>query len=169
MLTHSKWKHALNHYKNKQWALFAIYKIHSYWIAPHIFKVHGKNRTVANLVVVDFLLRENRRQVASFPYELKLESEISPLKKCFNVQMGTKKRLGKPYNMDEFQISSRNNSFHPLFIFPFTARKFWFCAHKISQNQLNISGSLYASFLFMVNRSIFIVSCCYLVCIILLF
>ena len=36
---------------------------------------------MANLVVVDFLLRENRRQVASFPYELKLESEISPLKK----------------------------------------------------------------------------------------
>ena len=132
------------------------------------FKVHGKNRTVANLVV-DFRLRENRRQVASFPYALKLESEISPLQKCFNVQMRTKKRLGKPYNMDEFQISWRNNSFHPLLLFPFTARKFWFCAHKISQNQLNISGSLYASFLFIVNRSIFIVSCCYLLCIILLF
>ena len=48
---------------------------------------------MANLVVVDFLLRENRRQVASFPYELKLESEISPLKKCFNVQMGTQKKV----------------------------------------------------------------------------
>ena len=57
-------------------------------------------------------------------HSLKLESEISPLQKCFNVQMGTKKRLGKPYNMDEFQISWRNNSFHPLLLFPFTARKF---------------------------------------------
>ena len=79
------------------------------------------------------------------------------------------KRFGKPYNMDKFQISWRNNTFHSLLLFPFTARKFWFCARKISQNQLNISESLYASFLFLVHRSIFTVSCCYVLCIILLF
>ena len=46
---------------------------------------------MANLVVVDFRLRENRRQVASFPYALKLESEISPLKNALTFKWAPKK------------------------------------------------------------------------------
>ena len=40
------------------------------WSFPteEIFQVHGKNRTVANPPTVDFRLRQNRRQVASFLY-----------------------------------------------------------------------------------------------------
>ena len=33
-----------------------------------IFQVHGKNRTVANPPTLDFRLRQNRHQVASFLY-----------------------------------------------------------------------------------------------------
>ena len=40
------------------------------WSFPteEIFQVHGKNRTVTNPPTVDFRLRQNRRQVASFLY-----------------------------------------------------------------------------------------------------
>ena len=40
------------------------------WSLPtdEIFQVHEKNRTVAKIPAVDFPLRQNRRQVASFLY-----------------------------------------------------------------------------------------------------
>ena len=40
------------------------------WSLPtdEIFQVHEKNRTVANIPAVDFRLRQNRRQLASFLY-----------------------------------------------------------------------------------------------------
>ena len=40
------------------------------WSLPtdEIFQVHEKKRTVANIPAVDFRLRQNRRQLASFLY-----------------------------------------------------------------------------------------------------
>ena len=72
--------------------------------------------------------------------------------------MSTNERLGKPDKrcIDECQISWRASSFYPLSLFKFlsgkrerTAPKFWFCAHEISQNQLNISGAVSSRFTFL--------------------
>ena len=75
------------------------------------------------------------------------------------VQIGINKRPGKPYNMDKYQISWGKGYFCPLSFFPSlsrntdrrwrwerTARKFWSCAHKISQKPIEyIRSSSYES------------------------
>ena len=53
-------------------------------------------------------LSEKTRQLHIFPFP--------------GVQIGTNKSLGKPVNMDEYQISRRESSFYPLLLFPFLSR-----------------------------------------------
>ena len=43
MLAHSRWKHVLNHYKDKQWVYFSIYKILGYWIGTRQKSACGKS------------------------------------------------------------------------------------------------------------------------------
>ena len=79
------------------------------WPLPtdEIFQVHEKNRTVAKIPAVDFRLRQNRRQVASFLYAqpLCIENWIrnKSFKNCFNVGSVTKKL--RIWNFDGLRTS----------------------------------------------------------------
>ena len=98
------------------------------------------------------------------------KDSLAPYIPLPGVQMSTNERLGKPDNKDECQISWRESSFYPFSLFQFlsgkrerTAPKFWFCAHKISRNQLNISGTVSSRFTFLGSELLlFIVSFRYL-------